>query len=1059
MFEGISLIGVLAPLFKKSVENAATKYIEGRALKGVESLGKDKKPELVQAVGDAYGEWLTAVILSLNMDGWDESQIQEFFPDYMESIECFLQDEEVAGELMKPFHSAGSNIAIDANLLLTRWTTLNLRELPENFDAFDVGKSYLKRLEKARIVKPEFRDLFVAQHVATQTGLLEGIRGAWPDFDLDGYATRVKTRYRVLDLSALTPPERDDQEQLKLRDVFIAADVRESRPPREVPKGIWAQAQGEAVLEEFPGEEEFNRLHLEWTQKVREPILDVLGREDNRLLVILGDPGSGKSTLARYLLLSLVESSQPIPSWLEVFKGHLPLLVELRDYMGACEEGCCQGVLEYFHYLGKTQGYALNHVELKERLKDRPSVLIFDGLDEIFESSTREQIIQEIIGVARDYPQARIVVTSRIVGYNGQALQAADFREYTLQDLNPAQVEVFSRGWFSLIYAQQPDEARFRVERILRATQNSSAIRQLAGNPLLLTMIAIIAKHQELPRERVKLYEHAARVLCHHWDVTGHKIPRDEIPAEFMLEGHKLELLCRLARKMQSAPKGLAGNFISGEDLRCEIESYLQQRWQLPPRESAPLSAAILAQLRERNFILCLSGPNIYSFVHRTFLEYFSAKEIVERFEKTQSLSFDELRDGVFLKYCREPAWHEVLRLISGMIATRFAENLILSLLLLESPAEGSATPDLILATQCFSEISDVHEAPDAADRVLKAICRWFDSGDRQDWKYFSYEKRILEDAVPAIESVGRQWPGREKIAEWLLDGNKKVSTWDGVAAFGRVTAALWADLSDTWERLIQLSEKLNGDIVVMAFDALVRCYGERARTFLCEKVFRGPRTISKRTVLLILTRHYQDQPETFQLVCAATGDDSEEVRGTAIQELSSRYTDHPDAFQLLRAALEDAGKHVRRIALSQLSRHYKEQPETLPLLRSTAKHHLDSETRSQAAIHLMRDFNDKDFVLPLVLEFSHDANVNTRRNSVETIVAMGKNRSWAMLLSLGSDYGPSWLDPQEPIDNERVRKVAASLRITRNDVRKEYEVIARNLPLRLKWRRNPGKK
>jgi len=310
--------------------------------------------------------------------------------------------------------------------------------------------------------------------------------------------------------------------------------------------------------------------------------------------------------------------------------------------MGWCAAGTGQGFLEYFHHLGKTQGYALNHLALKEHLKDRRSLLIFDGLDEIFAAQLREQLIQQIIGVANEYTKARIIVTSRITGYSGQALQAAAFREYTLQDLNPAQIATFARGWFNLMYAKQPAEAQFRQERIQRAVENSPVIRQLAGNPLLLTMIAIIAKHQELPRERVKLYDHAAKVLCHHWDVTGHKIPCKDLPADFMLEGHKLELLRRLARRMQNAPKGLAGNFIAGEDLRGEIENYLQQRWKLPPTESAPLSAAILAQLRERNFILCLSGPNLYSLVHRTFLEYFSATEIVERFEKNQTLSFEQ---------------------------------------------------------------------------------------------------------------------------------------------------------------------------------------------------------------------------------------------------------------------------------------------------------------------------------------------------------------------------------------------------------------------------------
>jgi hypothetical protein len=39
---------------------------------------------------------------------------------------------------------------------------------------------------------------------------------------------------------------------------------------------------------------------------------------------------------------------------------------------------------------------------------------------------------------------------------------------------------------------------------------------------MLLTIMAIIGKNQELPRERWKFYDHAAGVLIHHWDVERH---------------------------------------------------------------------------------------------------------------------------------------------------------------------------------------------------------------------------------------------------------------------------------------------------------------------------------------------------------------------------------------------------------------------------------------------------------------------------------------------------------------------------------------------------------
>jgi predicted NACHT family NTPase len=39
----------------------------------------------------------------------------------------------------------------------------------------------------------------------------------------------------------------------------------------------------------------------------------------------------------------------------------------------------------------------------------------------------------------------------------------------------------------------------------------------LAGNPLLLTMMLILNRTEDLPRDRVRLYEKCAELLLHQW--------------------------------------------------------------------------------------------------------------------------------------------------------------------------------------------------------------------------------------------------------------------------------------------------------------------------------------------------------------------------------------------------------------------------------------------------------------------------------------------------------------------------------------------------------------
>ena len=53
------------------------------------------------------------------------------------------------------------------------------------------------------------------------------------------------------------------------------------------------------------------------------------------------------------------------------------------------------------------------------------ALVVFDGLDEIFDTAVREQVIRQIEAFAGRYPQVRVLVTTRVVGYRRATLDAA----------------------------------------------------------------------------------------------------------------------------------------------------------------------------------------------------------------------------------------------------------------------------------------------------------------------------------------------------------------------------------------------------------------------------------------------------------------------------------------------------------------------------------------------------------------------------------------------------------------------------------------------------------
>lgn len=650
--------------------------------------------------------------------------------------------------------------------------------------------------------------------------------------------------------------------------------------------------------------------------------LDVLSESRYQRVIILGDPGSGKSTLARYVLLSLIDTAGD-EKLRKAFEGHLPLLIELRVYAGLCADKKCKTFLEFLEYLGETEGWHLTKNALHQHLKNAGrAVVIFDGLDEIFDPEERERITRQIVGFASDYPKARIIATSRIIGYRRKVLADSDFAHFTLQDLDESQVAAFVSRWYDLALSDRPEEAKERRERILRSFKESASIRQLAGNPMLLTIMAIISKHQELPRERWKLYDHAASVLIEHWDVNRH-LKDQSVQADFIGQDEKKEMLRRLAFKMQSGAGGLAGNYIHQTELQAEFESYLKERYQQSADRAVVISRAIIAQFRERNFILSLYGATLYGFVHRAFLEFFCASAFVKKFEKSQDMSLEQLKREAYGAHWQDRSWHEVLRLICGMIDEKFAGEIIDCLInVTDRPnlEKYSEKPlrHIVLAVQCLSELKNMTSVAEPAGRLLEAIHSVFCRITGDATSELNLTLAIYVELLPAIKLIGPGWPSRERLIDWIE--KKKLSTIKPLnrSAFGQFIGLIGAGLDEAYQILT---------------------------SYLIDGENRGDIAISA------IVTGWRGKPQTLSLLqkCAVKSQNIL-IRSTALQALADYFLDDPQSFSIIRdRAISDNDGRIRSIALRRLYRNFHSNSETLSLMRERAVSDTDENVRSKA--------------------------------------------------------------------------------------------------------------
>jgi predicted NACHT family NTPase len=702
------------PIMRELAQDSAKDYAKGFLKTSLANVLIPAKDAPREAYGKAMKAFLEIFYQQLVMAGLSDERIISF----EQPLKVFIQEESVAAKLGDAFRYGCQGV--DTSGLAAAWLSLRLPSLPSGFNWKILGRFYLQKVKEIIITSDKLKTIFLDAQERGNSDNIQEIVGVKRGFDLDRYAEGIKSAYRHLKLECL---DTTTDERIKLWNIFIPQKIKKClrfipqlyELPKETLKLLLDR--GEITQEEYDlVEQGIEVKRREYLKQPLYPVLKIVESGTNNKLVFLGDPGSGKSSLLQYIALNWAEKDprdRPL--------SPLPLLVELRMYAQDKIEKKCQDFLEFFH-----QGHILCHLNqhtLNFKLMQGDVIALFDGLDEIFEPQLREQILIDIKGFSLKYPQVKILITSRWLGYKAESLDHAGFEHFMLQDFEPEQIRDFIQRWHDLVFEEREDKT-LKQERLQVAIQESKAIRELAGNPLLLTMMAILNRTQELPRHRPKLYERAAQVLLHEWDSESKKGLQDPQLREYTCKikidtVDKKEILLAVANAMQAGEKGLAANLISGEDLKKIVNDYLLSTT-IQQREARDLTGLIINQLRYRNFILCCPGGYNFAFVHRTFLEYFCASHFYEQF-KRRHIELEELSEEVFGKHWADSSWHEVLRLLIGILSAEFPSDIAESLInyLLQQGGESQEFSNVFLAVDCYSELRNRSVYGDLSQQLL----------------------------------------------------------------------------------------------------------------------------------------------------------------------------------------------------------------------------------------------------------------------------------------------------------------------------------------------------
>jgi len=532
---------------------------------------------------------------------------------------------------------------------------------------------------------------------------------------------------------------------LPITDLFVSLSVAPIKPRIITPEEEQIRRQLEAA-DKFPqhsslSAQEREKLLRRLEEINQEPshqseeksdITQALLKSKSQSLVVLGDPGAGKTTLLRYLALAFAENKAA--QRLDLAEQRLPIFVPLAAYNATLDNNHDFPLSEFLAHYYQTNRELPGLTPLfKKYLEQGQAIALFDGLDEVLDVSTRQLIAQRVQAFINRYLPLgnRIIMTSRVVGYQEVRLSRENIAHFRVLSLDETGIAKFIRSWsltfearirgetLEQVSSETVREAKTKEQGLAEAIK-APRVKQLAGNPLLLTILAVVYFQQglRLPRRRVELYDRYSRVLLETWNGVrsqyGKQVGK---PLEFLSTAKVLSHLALWLQ--QNRPSGMA----RGREVQQQLCNYYLSRKglsspSLEKRDAVEQEAQqFLQDVREHSGLLVERGKDTYGFMHLTFQEYFTAWALAK-------MPLEE-RWQIISPHLHDSRWREVILLTAGQIgvvdgiepeATAFFRKILEA----DSRFNDLLQRDEILAAACLAD--DIEIAPDLSQIIVERI-------------------------------------------------------------------------------------------------------------------------------------------------------------------------------------------------------------------------------------------------------------------------------------------------------------------------------------------------
>jgi len=386
-------------------------------------------------------------------------------------------------------------------------------------------------------------------------------------------------------------------------------------------------------------------------------------------IALLGEPGSGKTTCLRRMALEFSD-----PEKIADQPTSIPVYLQLRDF---ADSSLDSEAIKRALATQQAESLSENFSTLSQAGQ---FLLIFDGLDEVIESN-RARVTQSIRDISNQFPQNRIVVSTRKAGYNWEF---PDFTHFEIQPFNLAQIKQWS--WQS-IHTKKSWKIFFTY------LKESGDLLAIAGNPLMLSLTASMFLRQSLtPHNQATLLKHYIKALVEDWD-SSRNIVRSK---ERWTAPHRMyPILCNLS-------------FECSKTSRLTFSEQDVSEWRKDSIEKVP-AQHLLSLVAEITGLIHEAENDKWTFKNKMIMECLAAQYLV-----SSTLDVEDFFTGHF---SNDP-WKDIWFLACGI--TYDANHLFD--LAIQSQELGSSTKALLITQALSQDIEISHKALESCCDIIVGV-------------------------------------------------------------------------------------------------------------------------------------------------------------------------------------------------------------------------------------------------------------------------------------------------------------------------------------------------